>query len=67
VMALPKKSAAMPFVIPAEAGIVRLRACMDSEVRVLVGHGALRPVIERKGVIERWGPKQREVNDQSVG
>ena len=28
---------------------------------------ALRPVTERKGVIARWGPKQREVNDQSVG
>ena len=26
------------FVIPAEAGIVRLRACMVSEVRVLVRH-----------------------------
>jgi hypothetical protein len=25
-------------VMPAKAGIVRLRACMDSEVRVLVRH-----------------------------
>jgi hypothetical protein len=28
----------LEFVIPAKAGIVRLRACMVSEVRVLVRH-----------------------------
>src|SRR5512139_3787700 len=28
---------------------------------------ALRPVTEQKGVTARWGPKQWEVNDQSVG
>ncbi len=28
---------------------------------------ALRPVTDQKGVTVRWGPKQWEVNSQSVG
>jgi hypothetical protein len=46
---------------------VRLRAHADSEVRVLTGQNAFRPVTDCNCFAVRQGGEQQEVNDQSVG
>ena len=53
-------------VIAAEAGIVRLRAYSNREVKVL-SRSALQPVTDCNCVAMRRGGEQQEVNDQSVG
>ena len=53
-------------VIPAYAGIVRLRAHLIREVKVL-SRSTLQPVTDCNCVAARRGGEKQEVNDQSVG
>jgi hypothetical protein len=61
-----KSITSIRVVTPAEAGIVRLRAHLIREVKVL-SRSTLQPVTDCNCVAARRGGEQQEVNDQSVG